>query len=376
MVSSNERRIFQNLEKPLSSDWNLFQSYIDLTTRNFWRFLFAKRASIAAGSDANTAPEGFLADSFKIRPQSPASMNVVLTAGLGIQDNPASETQDIDGVSGVDDDGRSKPIVLSDDLVFAVPAAGGSLRIDLIEVQASYLSTDSSPGEVFNVSTRKFDPATWNKALIWDLLLRSGQGSGAASAPLYYKVGTPGGPAPSVDTGYIALGYVRVPAAATTVPEGQIIDSRKYLNPNGVTSVTLLARTYNDGTPGALNGVVASAGIKAGIVSTGTPIDGSYAGTLYLVAGGAPTVVLPTGITPLVSGTIAADPTSYPRIYSITTTTASAGDKADLVDPAKTSTPLEVAEGQPIVKIAYRMPSGAITGETYMDAALGFQLQW
>ena len=375
MAGANEREIYYGLEKPSATDWNKMQTELDFTTRNNARYQFASRATFSPGGDANIAPTGLFADAFKIRPTSPASLAVVVSAGIGYQDR-LTETVDIDGVSGLSDLGRSKPLVLSEDVVFQVPAPSASLRIDIIEVKAEYLVNNLQQRERLNVLTRVFDPTVLNKSLIWDLKDRRGQGAGAATAPLYYKVGTSGGPAPSIDAGYIQLGRVVVSPVATSIGADHIVDDRIPLAPGGYLDVKAEVTLYVNDTPGALNIAACPPGVKMGFVSNGAAVGARGGGTWIIAAGALPTLAMPGEMTRF--GVVA------PQDYSggdfgwnqVFTEPLDATYQGYLLDPAYTSTPLELAVGQPIVRMSLNTSKDSYSDDTPLRFFVGARLKW
>jgi hypothetical protein len=194
--------------------------------------LFSKRTSdtndrssvMVAVNDA-----GFYESGFKVRPTSPATLQVTVDAGLGwFNDNlPISG---FSGITGLDDPSRFKPLVLTTLETIVVPAADPvNPRIDIVEVRLNRLVGDPTSRDVLNPSTGIFAPASVNKTLSYSNSPASVNGAGGIN----YKTGTPAGVpvAPSVSAGYVKISEVRVEALVATIAENKIKDLRNILLP-------------------------------------------------------------------------------------------------------------------------------------------------
>lgn len=294
--------IINPLEQVLSSDLNQQWSNSPLALREFFLRQYATRLAGTVAGDTGTAQSGFIGEGFKVRPANPASMIVTVGTGLGFIDDAANEPSNINGIIGLNDKHEMKPISLTGNgQQFTVPAnVSGSTRVDLIEVSYSLLVGSPSSRNIFDTVAEKFAPGTVDKLATWSLNGRSAQGSGAASQPLYYKTGTPGGGAPAVDTGYVALAYITVANGASSVDYDVIQDVRRMLGTYGmcrVSGILLFQGVNNTGgtqTQLGVTEVIAPPGIKVGsYAAVGSDPNGNAAGGghLYFFAGTGPRFV-------------------------------------------------------------------------------------
>jgi hypothetical protein len=218
-------------ERPLSSDVNGEASQINRTLRELLRYLLAGRASNSVLTNAPAT--GFLGDSFRVGPESPAAMGVVVRAGYGFMDNLSDVAADIGGCLNLNDLSAYKPMFLGTSQSLTVPAADPSNpRIDIVEVKYDRRLTDNTSRDVLNTGTGAFDPTLVNKTLAW---IQDGRTSLNGSASINYKTGTPAGvpAAPSTSAGYVKIAEILVDAAATSIAENKIKDTRSLLFPNG-----------------------------------------------------------------------------------------------------------------------------------------------
>lgn len=382
---AGERIVFNNLEKAISSDLNQIQDAVDQTLRDFLRRLFSKRSGITPDGDAATNPSGFVGGGFKVRPVSPAAMQVVVKEGLGIQDSSSTVTN-LDGIAQVNDQYRSKMMVLGEDQTFDVPAPGGSTRYDIIEVKSDFFTTDAQTRSIWDTGTQSFTPATVPKTASVRLDGRTNQGTGAANADIYYKIGTPGGGDPSTDTGYIRIARIQVDVAATEIDTDRITDERTPLTAGGLMHVTVQATLRSDAAPGSVDEVDAPPGVVVGFVGDGNPVASQMIGAIYILPGAVPanangsfSLGPQSGSLNSTAATRAATDYIF-RITTITYGTLSSGDATDLADVTKTASPISVAPGSPYVKFIVSAPyndiySGAVDA-TDLALTLSATLKW
>lgn len=241
-----ERMIISTRERALSSDINQAESQLDRSLRFSLQNLLAASAGFVSG---------FLGNGYRVVPNSPIGMSVLVSAGLGLSSNPADVPAAIGGVIGLDDLCDVKPLVLNAPALFTVPANGsGNPRIDIIEVKIDRRAENPQSRLIFNPATEAFDPATVNKTLSFCHDGRTGTVAtpAASTAGLSYKTGTPAGVpvAPPVTAGYTKIAEINVAAGAVTIATSQIVDRRVFLSPGGVSSVAASLRVqWNAGVP-------------------------------------------------------------------------------------------------------------------------------
>jgi hypothetical protein len=255
--NSFDRTIVNPRERPLSSDINLLQSQVD---RGLRQFAFQLLASITSDADESPFPaNGFMGNSFRVVPDSPISMNVLVKSGFGFQNFAAGSfaagggstsaiQSSINGIVGLDDIEQYKPMLLSSDASFAVPASpgAGNSRIDIIEVSALRFVNNPLSRDIMNTTTGVFTPNLVNKTLEWALDNHTGSITTPAlsTAPLSYKIGgvfaTPTyNPAnvPPTTAGYIKIAEIFVGPAAVSIDKNVISDFRHTVAPYGSASL-------------------------------------------------------------------------------------------------------------------------------------------
>lgn len=288
-----QRAILNPLEKPYSSDLNYQATESDASLRDSLRLLCASRVGPGPAQDGLSNPQGFFGDSFKARPTGSPSMAVVVTAGTGLQDSPATPQTAIGGIIGVNDTERAKWLFLSAPVTFTVPGnSSGSARVDLIEVayrQGTQALADNQNRPILNPTTGVFVPTGVYTTLSPDLANSTGTGTGAASANLYYKVGNPGSGAPATDAGYVVVGYVLVPNGATSVGLSGLIDRRVILSPSGTVVVSGTASVETATNQVAqITSLQAPPGVVVGIIG-----NDQTSVNLFIVAGNSAPVSVP-----------------------------------------------------------------------------------
>jgi hypothetical protein len=250
-----DRTILNPLEKPLADDLNQAQSQLDRTLRDYLSLLYSMRTT--DGSAVRTLQSGFVADSFRAFPSSPAAMSVVVKSGMGYQDDASDTPSSIDGVVGLDDISRYKPLPLLSDFTFTVPVAPSApnSRIDIIEVKADRRVENPLSRLVFNPTTEQFESATLDKTLAFALDGRTGVVTSPtdSTAGLSYKIGTAANPgaAPPTTTGYIKIAEINVDNTTTSITESELVDRRAILGVGGIVNlgVILAFGSASRGTP-------------------------------------------------------------------------------------------------------------------------------
>jgi len=253
-----DRSILHNLERPLSSDLNRVQSQLDRTLRDTLRQIYAQRISpvLDPGDDQMNASVGFIGDSFKVRPEIPASGNIRVSSGLGFMVNPSpasslTATNPNVPVGGLDDLSLYSPLPLSSVVTFAVPTApaAGFGRKDIIQVKADRHSENPLTRGIWDTILKKFTGTLVDKTYAWDLLTRTETvvSPAVGTFGLVYKKGVAGAyadddsflaagtvPDTAADPGYVKVATINVRPAATTFDENVIVDWRPLLFPGGV----------------------------------------------------------------------------------------------------------------------------------------------
>lgn len=221
-----DRTVIYHLEKPLSKDINTYQSQMDRAIRFFAKALFS--------TNVGSPVSGFIQGGLAAQENSPAAMSVILKAGLGFQNLTGDVPTDINSVEGLDDLESYKPLPLLADTVVKVavaPSAPNS-RIDIIEVRADRVITDSQSRKVFNNTTKVFIPTALDKTLGFTLTGQDGVTTPADSfAPISLKEGIAGTPGvvPPTSPGYIKIAEIFVDGGVTVINQAAITDTRPQL---------------------------------------------------------------------------------------------------------------------------------------------------
>jgi hypothetical protein len=242
-----DREVWNTREKPLSTDHNYLATFLDETLRDLVAIqLMGYRIGAAGGSDTfNHYSTGFIGSGFYARPTVGPSMNVTLDAGLGWKYDPIDLPFAVGGIVGVDDRCRMKPLPLQAQVSLAVPGAPapGQNRIDIIEVNAVRRLGDSATRGIFNAATRKFDPLSVKKGLLWDLTDQVGSAISPApsTSGISYVQGVPAAPgaevAPAVTTGYVKIAEIWVQGGAASIDADVIKDTRPLSWVHGMAEV-------------------------------------------------------------------------------------------------------------------------------------------
>ena len=244
-----DREVWNPLEASLSGDNNLASSYGDQALRDFLNKFSNIRVSAVSDVPQSVPITSFIGEGFKLRPTSPPSYQVEITAGTGLfGDNTTSSN--IGGVSGVNDLSTLKPLLLNTKITLPLSAnATAFQRIDLIEVKANSALTDVTARQVLNPATGIFAAANVNKTFSWAL---DGLAIGTvitpapSTTPLGYKVGiASGAPAiPTTTTGYVAVGFILTSPGSPPIlgyagGNPDLFDQRAVFSPSGQHRVNL-----------------------------------------------------------------------------------------------------------------------------------------
>jgi hypothetical protein len=311
--NSFDRTIINPRERPLSSDINQLQSQVDRALRQFALQLMA---SVTSDSDESPLPaNGFMGNSFRVAPDSPLSMNVLVKSGLGFQNFAAGSfaagggsipaiQSSINSVLGLDDIEQYKPMLLSSDASFAVPASpgAGNSRIDIIEVSALRFVNNPLSRDIMNPATGVFTPNLVNKTLEWALDNHTGSVTTPAlsTAPLSYKIGgvfaTPTyNPAnvPPTTAGYIKLAEIFVGPAAVSINTDVISDFRHTIAPYGSASLACRVQVNTGGVGGQMLDRQCPPGFRMTVSNVFSGGTGGVA-TLYILLPSSTLQVLPS----------------------------------------------------------------------------------
>lgn len=270
-----DRTILNPLEKPLSQDINQAQSQQDYSLRFLVEQMFTRRTGNVL--PAPTAGSGFVGYSMKTVPAAVPNMTVTVTKGLAFLSDPADTPSGIDGVIGLDDLSSYKPVVLTTNTLFTVPAAPGpgSSRIDIIEARVRRETTNPSSRLVLDPGLGVFNPSTLDKTLAFTLDGSVGTviSPAPSTAGLSYKQGvaalTGTEVEPSVTPGYIQIARINVGPSVSSISSGEIADRRKLLGEHASIHVSANFRQrWNGGAPIVnLNSFIGPPGSEIGIRS-------------------------------------------------------------------------------------------------------------
>lgn len=294
-----DRPIVNGLEKPLSTDVNLVAAYGMNTLTELLRVENRVRGGnlIPDGSSGASASglaadvgRGFIGDGFM--PYWGGGMQVKLRAGIGFYTNSAAVQRAIGSVSGLDDVSVWQPLVLQSDLTTTVPAnAAGSARIDLIEVRVARQQINAVETYTLSPVTGGFGTGQKSKTLSYAVDDDSAifDVTGPSTTAVGYRVGTAGaGVGPTVSPGYVAVGYVYVPASTSSaLSAAAIYDFRRILHRGGIPIVVKVA--FLGGAAGGLDLndtlVHAPPGVEVAVVDD--KADSKAGFTIYVFAGDA-----------------------------------------------------------------------------------------
>jgi len=228
-MSIFERRIVNPREKPLEVDFNRGIALCDQSLRDV---LLALSAYSSGVNSVNRT--GFIGSGFRVVPNNPLGMSVVVMNGFGLAVDPTDVISNLDGIQGLDDRAVLKPLVASANVAFSIspaPAAGNS-RIDIIETKVLRRRGGSTNQLGFDEAIGDFRPGFYAKTLSYDVSDNSSSvlAPNPSTAGLSLKIGTaaPTGTevAPTPTTGYTKVAEILVAAGQTTIDADSIRDTR------------------------------------------------------------------------------------------------------------------------------------------------------
>lgn len=241
-----DMKVLAPAKKPTTDDINQGFSADRRALSFFYEQLL--RSRLNAGSDAGGLKTGFIGEGFKVRPTSPASMTVTVTAGLGWFYDPTDPlviAQDITGLryQGVNDASAYRPLVLGEAVELLVPAAPavGNSRYDIIEVRPKRELQDYSPELRYDDAVGDWRPLGGASILSYSSS-QAEVGSVAtpvlSTAPVSYVKGVaaPTGTQvePPTTPGYVKIARILVAEGVTSIDASVICNRRPLVFPNGV----------------------------------------------------------------------------------------------------------------------------------------------
>lgn len=268
-----DRTIINIREKPLSRDINQAQSQQDYALRFVMQEMLRRRT--ADTNQAAAACDGWFPYSLVVVPQSPASMDVTVKAGVGFFESAADRPSGIGSIVGLDDLATVKPIVLDSDVRFTVPTApaAGNSRIDIIEAKITRTVGNPQSRLVLDPVTGGWVPSSVNKTLGFTLDGSTGYvvSPAASTVALSYKSGavaaTGAEVEPPVTAGYVQIARINVGPSVVAIGKGDIVDRRKLLGQGGVVRASISwYQQWTAGVPvAAIRGVCAPPGVEFGL---------------------------------------------------------------------------------------------------------------
>ena len=370
-----DRTITNERERPLSSDQNQALSQQDRVLRDMLQELCAPRFS--TGIDLATTPtSGFIGDGFKVRAESPASMNVTVANGFGFLYNAGDVPAAIGGVVGLDDRSSYKPVYLSANEVIAVDAApgAGNNRIDIIEVNYYRRAENLLSRAVLNVGTGVFAPLNIYKTLSFLLDGHSGRvvTPNPSTAAIGYKVGTAaaagGEVAPATTAGYTKIAEIHVVGGVANIAANAVADYRRMLYAGGIGRASARWIQHVAAVPSGFQ-LSAPPGVLLTVQATS-----AFGGYIHLFTGAQPASV---------KCVMSAGEDAAGLFRAVTVRTPVIGqtvlaDQTDLADAALQAQVLEVSVGQWWTKIQYAVwenAAGALPPAS-TASAINAMLEW
>lgn len=367
------------MERPSTETLNRAQTTSRRALTFWWEQALAQRADIAGGrAKLNT---GFVGEAFKVRPASPAGLEVELAAGMGFYFDPTQPlviAQDlvVGAYQGVSDLAPHRPLVIADNITFPIfPQSGPDLwRYDIIEVRPQRELKDYETKLRYSVPARAFQPQSAAEALRYNIA----QGDidlvvspAPSTAPLSLKRGTASTSAggvlptePPVTPGYVKVARVLVSDTDSIVVDKMITDLRTAASMIEVSGIFSMPMT---GTPTpVLTALNAPPGVDVAVL--GSAAHG-YSAEVLVFTGAQPTQV-DFQISPLAANGGGASPVVLNAwalvtngvVDATTTTVPTQVSQADLANATKTSPAGARAIGQPFVGLE-------ITASRYNPAA-------
>lgn len=241
-----DMKILAPAKKPTTDDINQGFSAERGALSFFYEQLL--RGRLNAGTDVGGLQTGFIGEGFKVRPTSPASMTVTVTAGLGWFYDPTDPlviAQDITGLryQGTNDASPFRPLVLGQAVELTVPAAPavGNSRYDIIEVRPKREVANYGPEIRYDSGVNDWRPLGGGTFLRYSsdqTEVGSVVTPVLSTAPVSYVKGVeaPTGTQvePPTTPGYVRIARILVAEGVTSVDSDVICNRRSLVFPNGV----------------------------------------------------------------------------------------------------------------------------------------------
>lgn len=294
--------IIRPLERPLSSDLDAAQSQIYRTIREVTSRTYAHTNFVSSvGYYGYSRRFGFIGQGLRVyQSANPATMTLTIRSGLGFRSGTTAT--DIDGVVGLNDLSDYTPVMLTDNVTFTVPAApaAGFARVDKVQIRINREVTDTTSRWLLNPTTQTFAPTNIGKTLTYDLgntVTIVNPGDPVGVNPIEYLVGTPAAytapddllsiSSPATSAGYLRIALVNVVGGVTAVGNGDIVDERVPIFPNGEARLAMTAQLGNNGAFYNIDSADFSPGpINVGLRALASGTNNTY--LLYIFNGGAP----------------------------------------------------------------------------------------
>jgi hypothetical protein len=207
----------------------------------FYQQLLAVRTATA--NDRAKLQTAFIGEGFKVRPSSPASFVIEVSAGMGFYYDPSvplviAQDSIVGRFEGVSNVSPWRPIVLGSSVTMTVPAPppAGQSRYDIIEVRPRRDLADYGQLLRFDQAVNDFVPKSAPAFLRFgSTQTEVGQvvAPVLSTAPLSYKIGTPAPTGtqiePDVTPGYVKIGRILVADTALVINEAVIVDPRPQI---------------------------------------------------------------------------------------------------------------------------------------------------
>lgn len=211
-----DRDVFYELEGPKNQDMNRAQGEgAHAGLRELLRFTSLRTSGISSFTTAQGY--GFYGDSFQVLPESPASGNVTISAGMAAKRDDTDMPASVGGVLGLDENSVVKPIYLQNPIIVpTAPApAAPDKRIDIIQLRVEREFYDTAPVRTLDTTISQVIYPNKQKTLSYaldGLAVEYVTTPNPGTKPLVYKIGTaaPIPVAPPTDPGYVKIAEITV----------------------------------------------------------------------------------------------------------------------------------------------------------------------
>jgi len=312
---------------------------------------FTSLPTVSLTSTTTQQAYGFYGDSFFVLPQSPASGNVVLSAGIAVKRDDTDQPVNIDGIPGLDENSAVKPIVLRNSRVIATapPPPAPNKRIDIIEIRVARDFYDSVPVKQLDTVSGTSTYPTALKTLSYaidDVSVEYLVTPANGSQPLVYKQGldAPVPVAPPTSPGYVKVAEILVDNVvsnpAGTIRQDHLADFRPMAFLGGTSHFAIdFVMPIAAGPP-----TIVSYAIPPGIrITVSRKIAASSEWLLYVLNNCKANFSATCGdVGSLTSFSVASSSTALPGFVG-------AGDKARIDNAAFTAPTQKVPLGHPVI---------------------------